>query len=73
MTVADEAVNDFAVWRLRQIYSAAGICVRLVHRDPRLVDSLRHDTVFTSDEITAAGHDLTVDGDRASPSSCLPT
>jgi hypothetical protein len=65
MTVADEQVIDYAVWRLREIYSEAGICVRLVHRDPRLVaDSLGHDMVFTSDEIIDTGHDLTVDGDR---------
>lgn len=65
MTVDDEAVIDYAVWRLREIYLAAEICVRLVHRDPRQVaDSLGHDTVFSEDEITAAGHDLTVDGDQ---------
>jgi hypothetical protein len=65
MTIIDEEVIDYAVWRLRKIYSAAGICVRLVHRDPRLVaDSLGHDTVYTSEEISEAGHDLTINGDR---------
>ena len=64
ITANDREVIDYAVFRLREIYSAAGIGVGRVTRDLRTVaNSAGHAIVATSADIDDAGHDLTADGD----------
>jgi Metallo-peptidase family M12B Reprolysin-like len=64
LTTNDQDVIDYAVFRLRDIYSTAGIGVGLVTRDLRTAaNSAGHATVSTVADITAAGADLTADGD----------
>ena len=64
MSTADAAVIDYAIYRAREIYAAAGFCLRLAHRDPRtLAQSLGHDDITSADELSATEKDLTVDGD----------
>jgi hypothetical protein len=64
LTQNDQDVIDYAVFRLRDIYSAAGIGVGLVTRDPRTAaNSAGHATVNTQADLTATATDLTADGD----------
>jgi hypothetical protein len=64
LTANDRDVVDYAVFRLRDIYSTAGIGVGLVTRDLRTAaNSAGHATVSTNADITATGRDLTADGD----------
>jgi hypothetical protein len=64
MTTTDATVIDYSVYRAREIYANAGFCLRLVRSDRRLVaDSLGHDDITSSAELTATNKDLTVDGD----------
>lgn len=64
LSANDGAVIDYAVFRLRDIYSAAGIGVGRVTWDMRAAaSSAGHATVNTSDDLDQTGHDLTADGD----------
>jgi hypothetical protein len=64
LTQNDRDVIDYAVFRLRDIYSAAGIGVGHVTSDLRTAaNSSGHATVNTSADLTATGTDLTADGD----------
>ncbi|MFD7917156.1 hypothetical protein ACFV30_41885 [Streptomyces sp. NPDC059752] len=64
ITANDRQVIDYAVFRLRDIYSAAGIGVGRVTRDLRTAaNSQGHATVNSSADLDATGRDLTADGD----------
>lgn len=63
VTDNDQIVIDYAVYRLRDIYSTNGIGVGRVSRDLRTAaNSNGHATVTTSAQIDSTGHDLTADG-----------
>lgn len=64
LTANDRDVIDYAVFRLRDVYSTAGIGVGLVTRELRTAaNSAGHATVTTNADIIATGSDLTADGD----------
>jgi hypothetical protein len=63
ITANDREIIDYAVFRLRDIYSAAGIGVGRVTRDLRTAaNSAGHATVSSSTDIDDTGNDLTADG-----------
>jgi hypothetical protein len=60
----DKKVLDYDIFRLRDIYATAEIGIGIVSRDLRVSrDSGGHAVVRTAEDITAAGHDITADGD----------
>jgi hypothetical protein len=64
LTVNDQSVIDYAVFRLRDIYSAADIGVGRVTRDLRTsANSQGHANVNSDADLDNTGHDLTADGD----------
>ncbi|MFI1700696.1 hypothetical protein ACH419_32675 [Streptomyces bobili] len=64
LTANDRQVIDYAVFRLRDIYSAVGVGVGRVTWDLRTAaNSQGHATVNSSADLDATGHDLTADGD----------
>jgi hypothetical protein len=77
MTPAEATVIDYAIYRARDIYAAAGFCLRIVARLNRTVaQSLGHDDITSAAELTATNKDLTVDGDALPvvlPASMLVT
>jgi hypothetical protein len=64
LSANDQDVIDYAVFRLRDIYSAADIGVGRVTRDVRTAaNSAGHANVNSAVDLTNTGHDLTADGD----------
>jgi len=64
ITDSDRAVLEYAVYRLRDIYTSNGIGIGTVaFRGFTVADAHGHATVTTDAELTATGHDLTDNGD----------
>ena len=64
LTSNDRDVIDYGVFRLRDIYSAAGFGVGVVTRELRTAaNSSGHATVSSDADIEATLHDITADGD----------
>jgi Metallo-peptidase family M12B Reprolysin-like len=63
LTDNDRDVIDYAVFRLREIYSAAGIGIGLVTQEDRTAaNSAGHAVVRSDSDIDKTGHDIFADG-----------
>ena len=58
----DRDVIDYAVFRLREIHSAAGIGIGIVQEPLTAINSAGHAVVRNIADIDSTGHDITADG-----------
>jgi hypothetical protein len=64
LTDKDRDFIDYAVFRLRDIYTAAGIGIGIVTRELRTAaNSAGHAVLRTRNDASKTGHDITADGD----------